>query len=144
MQDLLDALRLPLTSLASAAAEAHVATQPRGFSLYAVALPEAELRQVVGGWDVADWDWLRDEVRGLAVGHLRVLQAAGRIDAVTVGSIPPVWRAAARTAAHPLVRLMADVEFGGALHDEVQAALAEAATLPGWSRERPAMVPTAV
>lgn len=144
MQDLLDALRTPLCALAAAAADGHVSTHPRGFSLYAVPLPETELRAVVRAWDVPDWDWLCDEVRGLAVAHLRTLQAAGQIDAVTAGARAPAWRAAAREAAHPLVRLMADEEFGGALFDEVRAALAEAETLPGWDPARPALLRTVV
>lgn len=144
MHDLLDALAAPLRALACAAAEAHVSAHPRGFELYAVTLPEAELRAVVRGWEVDDWDWLRDEVRSLAVVHLRTLQTVGRIDAVTVGASTPAWRSLARGAVHPLVRLMADAEFGGALTDEVAAALAEAAALPGADPERPALVRTAV
>ncbi|MCY1059768.1 hypothetical protein [Nannocystis sp. SCPEA4] len=140
MYDLLEALSGPLRTFAAAAAEAHVAARPRGFSLYEVALPEAELRSIVRAWDVGDWDWLQGEVRGLAVAHLRALQAAGRIDAVTVEGSTPVWRAAARGAGHPLVRLMADAEFGGALAGEVEAALVESAALPGQSPERPALV----
>lgn len=143
MQDLLDALAAPLRALASAAAEAHVSAYPRGFELYAVPLPEAELRALVRDWEV-DWDWLCDEVRGLVVAHLRALQAAGTIDAVTVGASTQAWRAAARGATHPLVRLLADAEFGGARADEVTAALAEAATLPGADPERPALVRTGV
>ncbi|MCY0991486.1 hypothetical protein OV203_30365 [Nannocystis sp. ILAH1] len=140
MQDLLDALDRPLRALACAAAEAHVSAHPRGFPLYAVPLPEAELRVVVRDWDVEDWGWLCEEVRGLAVAHLRTLQAAGKIDALTMAASTPAWRAAARGAVHPLVRLMADAEFGGALADEVTAALAEAAGLPGADPERPALV----
>ncbi|MCY1012416.1 hypothetical protein OV079_44155 [Nannocystis pusilla] len=144
MQDLLDALDRPLRALACAAAEAHVSAHPRGFPLYAVPLPEAELRALVRDWDVEGWDWLCDEVRGLAVAHLRTLQAAGTIDALTTAASTSTWRAAARGAAHPLVRLMADAEFGGALADEVTAALAEAAGLPGADPERPALVRTSV
>lgn len=140
MQDLLDALARPLRAFASVAAEAHVSAHPRGFQLYAVPLPEAELRALVRDWDVEDWGWLCDEVRGLAVAHLRTLQAAGKIDALTVGTSTPAWRVAARAAAHPLVRLLADAEFGGALAGEVTAALAEAAGLPGADPSRPALV----
>jgi len=144
VHELLDVLADPLAALAAAAAEAHVAAHPRGFSLYTVALPEAELRSIVREWDVGDWDWLRGEVGSLAVAHLRGLQAAGRIDAVTAGACRPAWRAAARGATHPLVRLMADAEFGGALAHEVEAALAEAASLPEYDPERPPLVRVAV
>lgn len=72
MQDLLDALVRPLRALACAAAEAHVSARPRGFQLYAVPLPEAELRALDRDWDVEDWGWLGDEVCGLAVAHERV------------------------------------------------------------------------
>ncbi|WAS90509.1 hypothetical protein [Nannocystis punicea] len=144
MHELLDALATPLRALACAAADAHVSAHPRGFELYAVPLPEAELRAVVRDWEVDDWDWLCGEVRGLAVAHLRTLQSAGTIDAVTVGATTPAWRAAARGAAHPLVRLLADAEFGGARTDEVTAALAAAAALPGADPERPILVRTAV
>lgn len=144
MQELLDALATEFRTFASEAAETYVTHHPRGFALYSVPLSDDGLRALVGSWDVQDWDWLCDEVRGLALVHLRELAEAGRVAALTSGPNVPEWREAARQAGHPLVRLMADAEFGGALAEEAELALEQAATLPGWSAERPSIVRCAV
>lgn len=140
MHELLDALGTELRAFANEAAEAYVRENPRAFALYSIAMSDEKLRAIVADWDVQDWDSLRDEVKGYAVARLREMAEAGRVSAVTAGSSPPEWRAAARASDHPLLQLMADEEFGGAAAEEVDAALALAATLPGWNAERPAIV----
>jgi len=144
MYEVLAALGPELRRFASAAAEAHVAGNPRGFPLYSIPLGEEALRALVAEFDVDDWDFLREEVGGLAVAHLRSMFAAGRIAAVTSGPNAPEWREAARDSEHPLLQIMADGEFAGALPGEVQAALRQAADLPGWNVERPAIVPSVI
>ena len=140
MNRILDAVRTELRAFAAEAAEAYVHENPRAFALYTVPLSEEGLRGVVAGWDVGDWDFLRDEVNALAVERLRGMAQEGRVAALTSGANSPEWRGAARSADYPLLRLMAHGEFGGALTDEVDAALAAATALPGWNAAHPPIV----
>lgn len=139
--DLLEALEGPLKRIARSAVEALLARQPQGFEAYSVPIDEDAVREATRGFDVADdWELVLDETRALAVERLRALQAEGRIAALDTQGNDQTWRAAARVARHPLLRLLADAEFGAALTAEVELALAEARTLPGWLEHAPALV----
>ncbi len=138
MYDLLETMGPEIRAFAARAADRYVGDNPRGFELYSVLLDEDALRSLVSDWDLSEqWDWLVDEVKGYAVARLRELEAEGKIGAVTAGANSLEWRGAARGSEHPLLRIMADAEFGGALAAEVASALREAESLSGWDPERP-------
>lgn len=141
MDELLAALDTELRTFAADAAEAYVRANPRGFALFGVPISDEGLRAIVSDWDVSDWEYLRGEVRRLAVAHLKTMVEAGQIGALTSGANLVAWRNAARNSDHPLLRLMADEEFGGALASEVESAWTTATQLTGWDDARPPIIP---
>lgn len=139
--ELEEALEDALRDVSHAAVERLLARAPRGFDAYVVPIDEQVVRTAVGDLDVdGDWGFALEVASRLAVERLRELQRSGRIAALDTQGCDPRWRSAARTASHPLLRLLADAEFGAALASEVEAALAEARMLPGWDERRPALV----
>lgn len=145
MNELLDAYDDALRALARDAAEAMLRRAPTGFALYAVPIAPADIARAMPDADLDGAEpFVAEHVAALAVSHLQAMQREGRLNALTTGAHSPVWRAACRTAATPLVRLLVDEEFVAATPDAVHAALAEARTLAGWSDARPPVVTHAV
>ncbi len=145
MNDLLDACDGALRALARDAAEALLRRAPTGFALYAVPIDPSDIARAMSDADLdGAEDLVAEHVAALAVAHLRAMQREGRLDALTTGAHSPVWRAACRTAAQPLLRLLVDEEFVAATPAAAHAALEEARTLAGWSDARAPVVLHAV
>lgn len=137
--EVLEAERETLEAEARRLVELRIESSPRAFETYeGIAIPIDRLRELLSAHDLDDeaYAMLRVETGWFAVEYLRKLEQEGRVLAFTSdGDL--ALRKAMRSASHPLLRLLADSEFGAAVTVEAEAALEELATLPGWDADNP-------
>lgn len=136
-------LRLPLDPFAYALVQQALTRTPSAFRTYSFGVLDVPavlfaLRPFdLHGFSSED---IARAVWDFAVEKLRSLEARGIVLAVTSTPTAPELRDALRGAEHPLLRLMADEEFGCAVTAETQAALAELEGLPGHAPGAPGVV----